>query len=160
MRRCQQDELYRAEDLIEHGEMFQSHAEIERWCNSLRETWWWSRFYPRVEVIEVTPSTDPRASVGAYYEGEGLAVLNLHEVHFYEHYVLHELAHPLAKARFGSTSHDPFFARVLLELTFLVRGQEAWEDLGRAFEQYGIVIDDTDEAELHRQRMLGAETWD
>ncbi len=155
MRRCQQFELYAAEANVDHGRRFDSTEEIERWVNSFRDEWWWDRFYRGVDVIEVTDSQFKDGSVGGFDEQDRAAVLNMKSVHFNEHDVLHELAHPLSKVRFGSSSHDPFFARVLLELTFLVRGHESWQELLAAFHAGGIEVDETDDAEAHRRKMLG-----
>lgn len=155
MKRCQQYELYAAERGVDHGARFGSLDEIGRWVNQLRDEWWWQRFFRGVDVIEVTDTVDLTASVGGLHDGGRTAVLNMLRVHWNEHDVLHELAHPLSESRFDSTSHDPFFARTLLDLTFLVRGYDAWDELQDVFRHANIEVDVTDEAAAHRNRMLG-----
>lgn len=44
----------------------------------------------------------------------------------------------LAAARYGSKSHDPWFARTYLELVYGVMGSDAYLRLFEAFERAGV----------------------
>ena len=76
-------------------------------------------------------------------------------VHWNELVVVHELAHVLAHARFNSQAHDPSFARVYLELTFLIMGSEVYYQLYDAFTRDGIQHDVADQR-LGRARQMAA----
>jgi hypothetical protein len=44
----------------------------------------------------------------------------------------------LASARFDSRSHDPWFARIYLELVYSCVGHETYQALKSAFDAYGV----------------------
>lgn len=67
--------------------------------------------------------------------------------------VLHEVAHVLCDARYGSQSHDPWFARIYLELVCTAMGSEAYVSLWSAFKQLGVDCD-TDDAGCAQTRCM------
>lgn len=58
--------------------------------------------------------------------------------HLCELFVCHELAHVLAKAQWGASGHDPQWARMYLQLVYLVMGSVAYKALYDAFVRDGI----------------------
>lgn len=136
---CQQFELYAAERSALTGRSFGDVAEMQAFVDSLRDTWWWPRWYAKVARVEVygRPGTR-RESVGSWHPAMNAGKLEMLPVHWNELFVLHELAHVLAAARYGSKSHDPWFARVYLELVQLVMGSDAYLSLHLSFTEQGI----------------------
>ena len=92
--------------------------------------------------------------VGWYEPHNRAGACEMLPCHWNELVVLHELAHVLASARFGSTSHDPAFARVYLELVALVMGPSAYVPLYEAFEQHGVNHDWDDTDRLGQARRM------
>jgi putative metallohydrolase (TIGR04338 family) len=138
----QQDELYAAEETTDHGRTFANLKEVQRWVDSLRDESWWEQRYWMVERVEVGTSRKWHESVG-WFEKEphsrsGAGRMEMAHTHRDELSMIHELAHVLANARHGSNSHDPFFARTYLELTYLIRGSDAYLELQNAFDLAGI----------------------
>lgn len=140
---CQQHELYAAERSTPSGKPFASLEDIQRFADDLRETWWWEQFYWMVSRVEVGPARrNGNASVGWYDSPKAAGRIEMLPVHWNEKYVLHELAHVLASARFESQAHDPYFARVYLELVYHVMGIDAWLELKTAFDAADINYDE------------------
>lgn len=146
--RCQQFELYAAERQVPEGRRFASVEEIQRFVDGLRDTWWWRQWYPQVLRVEAykRPSR-MKESVGSYSAANRAGVIEMLEVHWNELVILHELSHVLASARYGSRSHDPYFARVYLETVALVMGPDVYRALYDAFEAGGIEHDADDYGE-------------
>lgn len=141
MRRTQQFNLYDAERGVETGRQFKSQAEIELWVQDVTETEWWLERHPdvwRVECPTVKRSTG-EGSVGSYFEDTSSGVIEMHESHWNARCVLHELAHVCA-APLGSTSHDPIFARVYLDLVREFISFPAYDELRRRFNEYSIEV--------------------
>jgi len=145
----QQHELYAAERRVwSKGREFADPAEIQRFVDGLRDTWWWRMWYPKIRRVEAySRPVNSRGSVGSWHPELGAGKIEMMRVHWNELVVLHELAHVLAAARYGSTSHDPAFARVYLELVALVMGPEAYTELYEAFGRDGIEHDADDYGE-------------
>ena len=141
--RCQQDELYASEAAHGlRGRQFTSLDEIYEYVNALRDTWWWQRYYEGVlEVQVVGHQKGNSGSVGSWFPDKNVAVISMHEEHWCEQYVLHELAHPLAAYRYHSQAHCPWFARVYLELVANVMGSEAYVALHNGFDADQIAHD-------------------
>jgi putative metallohydrolase (TIGR04338 family) len=153
---CQQFELYAAERRVSTGERFPSVAAMQAFVDGLRNTWWWRQFYPNVARVEVYSRPSNRhESVGAYDAAKRAGHIEMLPVHWTPLVVLHELAHVLAKARYGSRAHDPAFARVYLELVYLELGYATYVELERAFTAAGINFDHDDPA-LGRARRMPA----
>lgn len=140
MVRTQQDEIYAAEAEVAHrGRTFTSENAAQAWVDSLRETWWWQRFFwrgpARTEVYWRSRGSD---SVGKYDKANDAGILEMLPSHRNELFILHELAHVLAAALNGSKAHDPFFARTYATLVYLVLGSDAWLELQESFDKHGI----------------------
>jgi putative metallohydrolase (TIGR04338 family) len=94
-----------------------------------------------VERVEVGKARKNGGSVGAYEKDKNAGRIEMAPVHWNELFVLHELAHVLAKALYESKSHDPAFARTYLQLVFCVMGSTTYEALQSRFNQLGVVYD-------------------
>ena len=139
--KTQQHQLYASEDTIDLGPEL-TLAEIQQLVDRLRDTWWWERTCSNVLRVRVQHHGRMKMlGVGGYEESEHTGYLTFSGRTVREQYVVHELAHVLARARFRSTAHDPWFARIYVELTFLVRGAEAYSALAEAFRRDGIDFD-------------------
>jgi putative metallohydrolase (TIGR04338 family) len=138
---CQQDQVYDAESTVEHGQRFRDLNEVQRFVDKLRNTWWWELWLQNVKRVEIGRSRSRRYSVGDYYPHKEAGSCEFYSDTPSIQLVIHELAHVLAKARRGSESHDPWFARIYCELTYLIRGTDAWHELAIAFDHYGVDYD-------------------
>lgn len=137
--RCQQFTLYGAERSVPTGTRFETVEAIQAFVDALRDTWWWDRYYSQVKRVEVYPRpASRRESVGSWKPELAAGKIEMLEVHWNELVVLHELAHVLAAARFGSQAHCPWFARTYLELVSHVMGPEAYVALHEAFDRDGV----------------------
>lgn len=143
--RTQQDLVYRAEAEAPAGPTFATIDELEAWLRRemLDQPWWHERF-PRVRGIFVAASRDAHGSVGGWSEADGYGQIEMAPTHWCAKYVCHEVAH-VAAAPDGSTSHDPLFVRVYLELVYRTLGTDAWVDLRGRFLDAGVVIDPRDD---------------
>jgi hypothetical protein len=137
--RCQQDLVYAAEEALPRGREFRSLAELQRWVDDLRETWWWDARYARVKRIEVGPAIRRKGarSVGWWDRDMLAGRIEMHPFHRNVRDVTHEIAHVIAEALHNSEAHDPWFCREYLNLTYLISGQ-VWQDLAHAFEQHDV----------------------
>lgn len=138
---CQQYELYASEAGLPRGREFGTAAELQAWVDNLREQPWWQRFYPQVTRVEASFKPSGRCSVGGWTKEMNAGRIEMLPCHRCELIVCHELAHVLASARYGSRSHDPWFARVYVELVFFVMGTAASTALLEAFKAHGIEHD-------------------
>jgi hypothetical protein len=139
--RCQQDTVYAAQNTTFRGEPIGSIADVQRFVDDLREAWWWEKWLgDRVIRVEVGQARG-FDSVGWYDEDARSGRMEFGHVPLTIGLVLHELAHVLAKARRHSQAHDPWFARIYLELSYLVRGSAAYEELRKAFDTHGVDYD-------------------
>lgn len=140
MPECQQDAVYAAERSIEPGEVM-SLPQAQAWLDELAQQPWFGEWYPMIAFIEVfkLPMT-ARRSVGAFIpeQGTGYAHLEMLPQHLTQLTLMHELAHACAAARYQSASHDPWFARVYLELVYCAIGWERYRCLRAAFEDHGV----------------------
>lgn len=134
----QQDELYDAEETCSVGISFVNLREIQIWVDELRDSWWWQKWYWMVERVEVGTSRKQHESVGWFDRDKSAGRMEMGHKHRDQLSAIHELSHILAEARHNSQSHDPMFARTYLELTYLIRGSDAWLELQRAFDKAGI----------------------
>lgn len=140
---CQQFELYAAEAAIDGGGTI-APADLQRWVDELRDLPWWERNFPQVLRVETHVRRSNRdGSVGGWHPEDGCGQIEMAPVHLTPLYVLHEVAHVLAAARYGSHSHDPWFARTYLELVSVRLGSGMYEELYRAFER-GHIDHDTE----------------
>src|SRR6185312_1211805 len=106
---CQQDELYRSELAGVRGRTI-APAELQAFVDDLAQHPYWSHF--DIEAVDTFVRTERQAragSVGAYHDGVGH--IEMAPCHLTEQFILHELAHVLTTARYGSNGHGPWFAR-------------------------------------------------
>jgi putative metallohydrolase (TIGR04338 family) len=136
---CQQFELYAAEQTTTRGRTFVAPVDLQAWVDELRDLPYWQRNFPQVLRVEThVRRTDKDGSVGGWYPEDGCGVIEMAPCHLTELYVLHELSHVLADARYGSHAHDPWFARTYLELVYHRLGSETYQELARVFDARGI----------------------
>lgn len=143
--RCQQSALYAAEGTVrDRGRTFAGVTEAQRFVDGLRATWWWPFFYWQVEYVEVGRArANGAGSVGVWYPEKNAGRIEMWHGHLTVPDITHELAHVLADARHGSKSHDPWFAREFLNLTYLISGSNAYVNLRDAFVRYRIEFIET-----------------
>lgn len=137
----QQAALYAAEDEIFEGVYFTSLEHVQEWIDGLRDIWWWEARVPQVLKIDVHPANVGERDQAWYDESTRTGIIEFATPIPSMRSVVHELAHVLAQARHGSQSHDPWYARILLELTYLLRGIPTYEALFAAFVRHGIDFD-------------------
>lgn len=135
---CQQFELYAAQGDVPPGRAFASVEEMQAYADELRDLPVWRRQYRQVLRVDVFQRHSCNESVGAWQEEMGAGVVEMLPQHWCELLLLHEVAHVLAHARYGSRSHDPWFARTFLELVREAMGADAYLALWRAFEAAGV----------------------
>lgn len=151
---CQQYELYGAEGGILMGRRFETEAALQAWVDALRDEPWWSRFYPQVQRIEVGFVKGP-GSCGGWFPVKNAGRIEMEPEHRNELIVLHELSHVLAAARYRSQAHCPWFARVYLELVYLVMGEKVWRELHASFDKHDVKHDPPrEDFEIGRVREL------
>lgn len=144
----QQGALYKSENDALYDPQFPmtgplSLEEAQEFVDHMRHHPWWDENFPKVSRVEVYEHAGGD-SVGVYYPEMESGVADMSDRHMIQLYLCHEVAHVLAAARYGSRSHDPWFARTYLELVYLNMGSDAYHALYRAFEEHHIehVIDD------------------
>jgi len=142
---CQQDELYAAEtNALPRTNV--SAEELQSWIDDLREMPYFERNFPNVLRIEAyNDHNRTTGSVGWFEKQHNCGIICMADCHMHEQILLHEVAHVLAAARYGSHSHDPWFARTYLELVYSRLGSEAYAALKDAFDR-GCIDYDTDNA--------------
>ena len=137
----QQQECYRAESQLGPGRAFMSIDEIQAFVDSLRDAPWWTAqgYHLSVARIEVGTSRSKKfAGVGWYDKDMGAGRIELTGVGKNMKTVLHEVAHVIASAKYGSKSHDPWWARTYLTLVSYVMGSDAYLTLQSAFDAQGV----------------------
>jgi putative metallohydrolase (TIGR04338 family) len=138
---CQQDDLYRAEDLVwprSSGRVL-SVPDAQALVDGWRDLPWWQENFPNVKRVEVNRRDSARGgSAGRFHPTEAAGVIDMAPQHMTPHVLAHEVAHVLAEARYGSRSHDPWFARTYLQLVYLALGSETYKALYDAFEEVGV----------------------
>jgi hypothetical protein len=133
----QQDALYRSEDTVGRGRDLDM-AGARALVDGLRDLAWWEENVPEIRYVEIVKLKGGKCSVGGWDPERGAAVIEMLPVHMNELTIVHELAHAVAHAQWGSTCHDPLFSRMFLQLTFLGLGSEKYAELYGAFERDGI----------------------
>jgi hypothetical protein len=134
---CQQFQLYAAEGVVRGQAIAPDH--LQRWVDGLRDLPYWLRNFPQVLRIETHVRRSSReGSVGGWYPKDGCGVIEMAPVHLTDLYVIHEVTHVLAHARYDSHAHDPWFARTYLELVHARLGSERYLELARSFDRAGI----------------------
>lgn len=139
MKRCQQFELYASEIGVPRGPRFDSAQEAEAWISEVRETRWFQDNFPNVRFFEFhARDRRRRESVGAFVPLDHTVLCELLPEHLNALDACHEAAHGLAEARYDSHAHDPWFARIYLELVYLMLGSSTYDTLREAFVRGGI----------------------
>lgn len=140
---CQQDRLYEAEMFCPRGRLLESAEAIQTYVDELRDKFpRWHTDFAMVSRVEAYTRKKGVSSVGSYVESHHAGLIEMS--HREELFVLHETAHVLAEARYGSRSHDPWFARVYLELVYCAMGSAAYLSLRQSFEALGVDCDHDD----------------
>lgn len=135
----QQHLVYAAEVGLPSGREFTSLKEIQQWVDDLRETWWWTSRYARVERVEVGPGRkNSQKSVGWFEKLKYAGRIEMQRCHWNVRDVTHELAHVISIAMHESKAHDPWFAREYINLTYLISGEQTWRQLATAFDRHGV----------------------
>lgn len=134
---CQQYGLYAAEEGVPRGAPVLA-ADLQAYVDGIRENAYWQRNFPNVLRIEATAKkTDGKGSVGGFDAEGQCGLIEMAPCHLCELFVLHEVSHCLAKARYGSHAHDPWFARTYLEMVS-ANAPHLYSSLYDAFVRDGI----------------------
>lgn len=141
VRRTQQQLLYAAEQTIAQGSRFNSLDHVRSYVDELRDTWWWTTWCDDVLAVDVHRARSCTYSCARYQRTERAGLIQLCADNPTVQHLVHELAHVLAGATRDAKSHDPWFARVYYELTYLVRGCEPAQELAIAFDEFGVDYD-------------------
>lgn len=137
--KCQQYEVYAAEGRSPQGRFFGTLLEVSEYLDELINAPWWADRFTGLTCVTVQPHS---GSCGiAVWDGDGCGRIGLSKDGLYEQVVLHEVAHLLAAMEVGSSSHDPHWARVYLELVFRVMGPEVWQVLRQAMLDERVELD-------------------
>jgi putative metallohydrolase (TIGR04338 family) len=140
-KRCQQHELYRAEERVSRGKEFTNIEGVRAFVRHLRDQAWWDTRYFMVMDVEVNEAPRGAAgSVGGYDPGTGVGQIDMNRNHFSVLFVLHELAHVVARALHKSQAHCPWFALEYLRMVYSVMGSDAYVELKRVFDEGGIEV--------------------
>lgn len=132
----QQMAVYRAEAKCNRGDVFPDHEAAQKYVHWLMSRdWWTERNYSKslgrrgisVESIQGDWSIASPTDAVIGLSKHGLTVRT----------VLHEVTHCIVGSDAG---HQGPFVRTLLELTYLVRGGEAYAELNAAFLAEGADI--------------------
>jgi hypothetical protein len=134
---CQQVELYASEAGLPLGADLPL-AEAQAFVDAMRETAVWRRQYASVMRVEVRFIESGSASVGGWFPHNMAGLVEMLPGHRNPLILCHEVAHVLASARYGSRSHDPWFARTYLELVWSMMGPDAYAALKAAFDAHAI----------------------
>jgi hypothetical protein len=131
----QQDELYASERKADLGQEILPE-DLQSYVDDLRNNPWVFRCFPMVLRIEAY-ALKRDGSVGSFHKAKGAGKIEMSFSHLNERIVLHEVAHVLAAARYGSNAHCPWFARTYLELVSLF-APSVYPSLLTAFQEDGI----------------------
>lgn len=126
------------------GIVFADRYDVQEYIDRMADESWFGEYFPDIAFIEVGASSASSGSCGTSESGGRSGYIELHDAQLSEGYVLHELAHVLARERFGSESHDPGFARMYCELVYRKIGTEAWLKLREAFIRHDIDFNASD----------------
>lgn len=135
---AQQDELYDAERGLERGLIFSSIPMIQDIVDRYVDSWWWQKFYPAVKRVEITHTSARCYARWDEHSGAGLIAFNRAQRD--EKTLCHELAHVFSGALYGSLSHDPWYAREYLNVTCLIMGSDAYQQLRAGYEAEGVEV--------------------
>jgi putative metallohydrolase (TIGR04338 family) len=146
MRVTQQFKCYDAQSAIDDGERFETIEDMQRWVDDLRDTHWWhaqgySLAVLRIEVDHATGENRRHRGVASYDRANNAGVCVFSPAGMCVRTVLHEVAHVLAAATHGSTSHNPAWARTYLTLVSCVMGPDVYLALQRSFDEHGVNYD-------------------
>lgn len=138
--RYQQDRLYDAEESsgVYPGAPID---DPQAWVNAKRDTWWWARWYWSVGYVNVTVTRRDVDPTGTYDHADGCGYVTLPRDYVRTGVLVHELVHVVAGKLHGSHAHDPWFAREYLNLTYLILGSDAYDQLRAAYVDHGVEFD-------------------
>jgi hypothetical protein len=137
----QQIALYEAELEISPGPDFASIDAVQQWVDQLREEWWWEKWVSQVLGIDVYLALPCESNQGWFSDIRSSGVMIFETPTPSLQLAVHELAHVLAEARRYSQSHDPWYARILTELVYLLRGANVYLELTAAFARHDVDYD-------------------
>ncbi len=133
---AQQEAVYAAEGTCERGRTFADHGEVQAYVDGLTSTYWWEERYNHIVRVEVLRVTEGRSRANASHDMGG-GTIGLLDGSLDESTVLHEVAHVIAGNECG---HSSTWARIHLELTYLVRGSGPYSALSAAYTTNGVDV--------------------
>lgn len=140
MKQCQQSQVYEAEAVLQEGRRFGSISEVQSFVDELRETDWWEREYEGLFRIEVYGRPEAGWSVGSWNAEMNAGKIELTPAGMTLRTVVHEVSHVLAGFRYGSGSHDPWYARTMLEAVYRLMGSDAYRTLYHEYRLHDVQV--------------------
>jgi hypothetical protein len=141
MNYCQQDTVYAAERKVEQGAWFRDFNHGESWINKVRDTQWFRDNFPNVRYVQVQQKVQGTRSSAGFHPEIAEIICNIRPNQLYERMLCHEVSHGLVEARYDNGAHSPWFARIYLEVVYLMMGSPVYDDLKYAFDRRGVDYD-------------------
>lgn len=133
----QQDNVYSAENGLNHGRKFDSLHEVQDFVDSLTASDWW--FAPQIRRVEVSRLRSTKwAGVGNNCEECSAGSIALTTNGQDELTILHEVAHCITHKGGG---HGPEWVQNYMKLVFHVMDAKAYPTLYAAFKNQGVLFD-------------------
>ena len=137
MTSAQQEGVYRAQARCTSGRALDV-ADVQAYVDRLTSSDWWDERYRQVVRVEVTTIAEDNEfnALGRADHDHGGGVIGLKASKpVSERTVLHEVAHTITPG-----GHGPSWVRTFLELTYFVRGSDAYTELRTAFVAEGVDV--------------------
>jgi hypothetical protein len=139
--RNQQADVYAAERTLSWPAWLGTIDDARLFLMNATETEWWSECVgDAVTLLEIELSNAAATSSARGHTDEQFGVITFSVHQLTDKTAVHELAHVLADVLHGSESHDPWWARVYLELVSLMVGSQQYRELELAFFAHSIEV--------------------
>ena len=128
----QQQAVYDAEEATSRGRQFANIEDVQAFVDSVTASDWWTESYPDVARIDVVKQRENSPCIGTITGNIGKIALNTYG--FCERVILHEVAHTVEP----NVGHNGPWVRAHLNLTYRMRGSDAYMDLYNAYTAEGV----------------------
>jgi len=128
----QQQGVYDAESTTALGRTFASIEDAQAFVDSITASDWWTDCYPDIERVDVVAQRENSPCVGTVSGNVGKIALNTYGL--CERVIIHEIAHTVEP----NAGHAGPWVRASLNITYRVRGSDAYMDLYNAYTAKGV----------------------
>ena len=128
----QQQGVYDAESTTALGRTFASIEDAQVFVDSITASDWWTDCYPDVVRVDVTKQRENSPCIGTVEGTVGIIALNSYGL--CERVIIHEVAHTVEP----KAGHTGPWVRANLNITYRVRGSDAYMDLYNAYTAEGV----------------------